>query len=546
MLSSSPPEFSGTERYAVRRTIRSGSSGVVYEAWDRTRNMPVAIKVLRSRSRAAIYRLKQEFRSLEGLTHPNLVTLHELFTEQGHWCLVMEMVEGRDLLSWIRDAPEDASWDWNTLGTGDYQTGTVSLPPESPAAAAPPDMSRVLHAFVQLVLGVHALHGAGKLHRDIKPSNALVRPDGRLVLIDFGLVWDSEREASEQSRIEEVMGTAAFMPPEQAGGTAPTPAADVYAMGVVLFQALTGRLPFEGRILEVLSRKQSERAPRCRSLVPSTPEALDTLVSRMLDSVPDQRPSTREILVALGEDIPRTATSTAFVPRQRARQDLEELWAHARGGQMAVALVSGPQGIGRSTWIRHVLRDLRKYDQALVLRGACHERETVAFKALDGMVDSLRRRLERIPEDDREKLFPPEFAALQRAFPALLALGEADTEPLAPQALGAESERAYSALAELLTRLSQQRPMVVFLDDVHWGDLDSAMLLASLFRQATEAHILWLLSYREEDVSTSPFLVHLLHEPSVQTLVHRRLCLQPLAQSDGARLAESTHRTRGR
>ena len=86
-------------------------------------------------------------------------------------------------------------------------------------------MSRVLHAFVQLVLGVHALHGAGKLHRDIKPSNALVRPDGRLVLIDFGLVWDSEREASEQSRIEEVMGTAAFMPPEQASGTAPTPAA---------------------------------------------------------------------------------------------------------------------------------------------------------------------------------------------------------------------------------------------------------------------------------------------------------------------------------
>ena len=156
-----------------------------------------------------------------------------------------------------------------------------------------------------------------------------------------------------------------------------------------------------------------------------------------------------KILVALGEDIPRTATSTAFVPRQRARQDLEELWAHARGGQMAVALVSGPQGIGRSTWIRHVLRDLRKYDQALVLRGACHERETVAFKALDGMVDSLRRRLERIPEDDREKLFPPEFAALQRAFPALLALGEADTEPLDPQALGAESERAYSALAEL-------------------------------------------------------------------------------------------------
>jgi serine/threonine protein kinase len=179
----------------------------------------------------SVYRLKNEFRALADVTHPNLVRLHELFAQDASWFFTMELVDGERFDHWVR--PDDAL-----------------------------DEARLRAALTQLVAGVSAIHSAGKLHRDLKPSNVLVTPEGRVVVLDFGLAVDPELGGVGQTVAEDsVSGTPAYMAPEQAAGKPATQASDFYALGVMLFEALTGRLPFEGRSGEMLAAKQTRDAP---------------------------------------------------------------------------------------------------------------------------------------------------------------------------------------------------------------------------------------------------------------------------------------------
>jgi serine/threonine protein kinase len=148
-------------RFEIVRRLGEGGMGVVYEAFDRARQHKVALKTLFRVDAAGIYRLKQEFRALSGVAHPNLVALYELFAEAELWFFTMELVDGRELVAALRDG------------------------------AAPGD-GALRDAFAQLVHGVQAIHAAGKLHRDLKPSNVLLTADGRVVILDFGLVIDPE------------------------------------------------------------------------------------------------------------------------------------------------------------------------------------------------------------------------------------------------------------------------------------------------------------------------------------------------------------------
>ena len=180
-----------------------------------------------------------------------------------------------------------------------------NLPPDEPAhlagAAAGSgafDEGRLRAVLPQLVSALGTIHDAGHLHRDVKPSNVLVSNEGRLVLLDFGLV--TALRASEQSSDAELEGTPAFMAPEQVEGGGVGPAADWYAVGVMLFAALTGRLPFEGSISDILERKLTHEAPRARSISPHAPEDLDALCAALLRMAPADRPAAAEIRARLG------------------------------------------------------------------------------------------------------------------------------------------------------------------------------------------------------------------------------------------------------
>ncbi|MCA9677743.1 MAG: serine/threonine protein kinase, partial [Myxococcales bacterium] len=196
-----PIEHLGLTRYEVRRRLGGGGFGDVYEVRDREHGTIVALKALRSPQPDWIYRFKREFRVVCDLTHPNLARVYELFCEHEQWSLTMELIDGVPFDAYVERAP-----------------------------------AQLRASFAQLARGVAALHAAGCLHRDLKPSNALVEAGGRVVLLDFGLALEAR-----SSLHTAIAGTPPYMAPELALGGEPSPAADWYGFGVMLYAALAGR-----------------------------------------------------------------------------------------------------------------------------------------------------------------------------------------------------------------------------------------------------------------------------------------------------------------
>jgi serine/threonine protein kinase len=189
----------------------------------------------------------------------------------------------------------------------------------------PAQVDRLEAAFPQLVEGVAALHRAGSIHRDLKPSNVLVSSSGRVVLLDFGLVLDIGGDRTLQSL--QVAGTPAYMSPEQAAGLPLTAASDWYSVGVMLFQCLTGELPFFGTFLELIAAKKSAEAPQPSRFVSGVPGHLDSLCRDLLHRDAASRPGSEEILARLGNSSAsaarvtpapaRTSPATLFIGRER-------------------------------------------------------------------------------------------------------------------------------------------------------------------------------------------------------------------------------------
>jgi serine/threonine protein kinase len=283
-----PPALAGT-RFEIVRCLGEGGMGVVYEAIDREQGARVALKLLRTGRRgftaSALLRFKNEFRAIADLHHPNLVALGELFEVGGEWFFTMELVEGVDFIQHVRpDAPaaERAALVAET-------TVVVKPPVEgSPAPPLPPfapvlafDEARLRDALGQLAVGVAALHAAGMVHRDIKPSNIRVTAEGRVVLLDFGLVH-AARQADELVETNQVVGSLAYMAPEQIGSARVAPEADWYAVGALLYQALLGRPPHTGSPHELIELKRKFAPPSPRAFLPAIPADLDDLCRRLV------------------------------------------------------------------------------------------------------------------------------------------------------------------------------------------------------------------------------------------------------------------------
>ena len=226
--------------------LGSGGMGTVYRAYDCDRRRPVALKVMNRASAATILRFKREFRTLLGVAHPNLVTLYELIFDGQNWFLTMELLEGVNFLQYVR---------------GDTPVRVKSTPATTTQHGEAARWVRLRDATRQLATGVAWLHAAGKLHRDIKPTNVMVTREGRVVLLDFGLAAEQGFDGRHHSTDDHILGTAAYMAPEQAVGLPVSSAADWYSVGVMLFEALTGRVPFLGPTLSVLLDKQTIDPP---------------------------------------------------------------------------------------------------------------------------------------------------------------------------------------------------------------------------------------------------------------------------------------------
>jgi hypothetical protein len=528
-------EFAGSARFTVLRRLGEGGMGVVYEAEDRERGLRVALKTFHGADSDTIFRLKREFRALADLSHPNLAALYDLVVDPSGCFFTMELLEGTDFLAWVAPvtAPRRST---EMLAYAETQTtggAGGGVAPEAARSTLPMplvvprpvprhlacDESRLRLALPQLGQGLCALHAAGKIHRDIKPSNVRVTPAGRVVLLDFGLV----AEVGEVPVVDGVVGTVAYMAPEQAAGDRRlSPAADWYAVGVMLYQALTGRLPFEGRALEVLEAKQRLEPGAPRAWVPDVPRDLDELCLALLARDPVDRPGGGDVLRRLGvADDSRVfitgvhhSRETRLAGREAELAGLEASLDVVAGGRAAAVLVRGPSGIGKSTLVGRFLERARTREVgALVLKGRCYEHEAVPYRALDGLIDHLSHDLSQRSPDEVAALVPRDAALLPTLFPVLGRVRAIADAP-SPGAIVDQHEvraRAYAALRELLRALAARQPLILFLDDLQWCDVDTAALLAHVMHPPDPPPLLLLLCTRPEGSEKVVVLLGRLH-----------------------------------
>ncbi len=461
-------DFQGTARFRVLGRLGAGASGDVYSALDRDRNARVALKVLRELTHSALLQLKNEFRTLADLQHPGVVSLGELHEDAGRWFFTMELVEGVGLLPWIRGSEAEVV---DRLASG----------------GAAFDESRLRKALGQLAAALAAVHAAGCVHRDVKPTNVLVDAEGQIKLLDFGFATEARRGKDWTDGL--AVGSPAYMAPEQAAGGAVGPAADWYAFGVVMFEALTGQLPLDGKPTELLALKQRKRAPQARAFEPKAPADLDALCERLLAIDPAQRPGAAEILAALESPALHKESSGVwgekppFVGRARELEELAGALAQVERGDQVSVLVRGESGVGKSALVQHFLASAGDSAPPLVLQGRCYERESVPFKAVDGIIDGVSRLLRGLPRTTAAALLPaPRAALLAQAFPVLSGLPVlSEGEPPPPVSSPQEQrQRLFGALRDLLGRLAERRALVLLVDDLQWADADSMALLGEV------------------------------------------------------------------
>ena len=507
-------------KYVVLRRIGAGGMGVVYEARG-PHGQRIALKTVRDAGSSWLYHLKNEFRAVAGLSHPNLVALYELVAEGDGAYFTMELVDGVSFVDHVC-APRDAAVTVGTRTSGvvsETRLYTATGGPEEVDGdafhvpeLAPSSIARLRGAVVQLVSGVSALHQAGKLHRDLKPSNVLVDGRGRVAVLDFGMAGDTLADAIGGGRVE---GTPAYMAPEQAAGKPAVPASDWYAVGGILYRTLAGRPPFTGSVAHVLSAKQREPPPPPSAIAPSVPADLDALCVALLQTSPEDRPDAAEIMRRLGGTPPRAAHPPQSAPQAFAGRDhelealLDAQAAVAPGLPLAVTVLA-PSGMGKTALVQRFGASLQRTRGALVLWGRCHACESVPYKVFDGMIDALGRRLARLPPEERAALVPEDTADLALVFPVLREIVGAAPSRL-PGDGGSPEARigAFRALKEILRRLSLAGPVVLVADDLQWGDVDSAHLARELLSEPGAPGLLFVGTCRSEEVAVSPFLQEL-------------------------------------
>jgi len=420
------------DRFEIQRALGSGGMGVVYAARDHHRQWTVAVKMLRAATLDAMHRLRDEFLVLHDLAHPNLVSLGELFDDDGRWFFSMELIDGVDFLRHVRPG------------------GTL-------------DLGRLRSAMAQLAAGLGFLHAVGKIHRDVKPSNVLCTTD-RVVLLDFGLASDG----GDSGRA----GTLPYMAPEQHDGAHVGAAADWYAVGVMLWAALAGRLPFAGEPSELAASKLLG-APAVDG-----PADLVALATGLLDPDPARRPCDDDIVQQLGAPATSRVHTMPFVGRGHELAALGRAWIAAQR-ETAMVLVRGPSGVGKSALIAR-FADALQADGAVALVGRCHERVAMPYKAVHGIAAALAAHL----RGDRGALAAAvevrDLGLLPEVFPALIEVDELATAArAAPTVRDPRQRRArvFDAFAGLISRLAAHAPLVLMIDDLQWADRDGLALL---------------------------------------------------------------------
>ena len=248
------------DRYEIIKTIGEGGMANVYLAEDTILERKVAIKVLRgdlSNDEKFIRRFKREALSVSNLSHPNIVEVYDVGEEDGNYYIVMEYIEGKTLKQLLQ------------------KRGALTL-------------TEVIDIMSQLTDGLAHAHEAYIIHRDIKPQNIMIEDNGRIKITDFGIAM--ALNSTQLTQTNSVMGSVHYLPPEQANGKGSTVKSDIYSLGILMYELLTGSVPFKGdTAVEIALKHMKEKIPSVRKQNPTIPQSVENIILKSTAKNPKNR-----------------------------------------------------------------------------------------------------------------------------------------------------------------------------------------------------------------------------------------------------------------
>jgi eukaryotic-like serine/threonine-protein kinase len=516
----SPSSFADG-RYTVKRLLGEGGKKLVYLAHDATLDRDIAFAVIKTDGLDDIgrERILREAQAMGRMgTHPCIMPIYDLGEEDGNPYMVQPLMSGGDVEELVEDAD-----------------GALPL-------------EQAIQIATQTAEGLVFAHSKGIIHRDLKPGNVWLDEDGAAKIGDFGLAIATDRSRLTVEKL--MVGTVNYMPPEQATGGEVTSRADLYSLGAMLYEMSTGRVPFMGDDdIGVISQHVNTPpvAPSWHN--PSIPKTLDSLIVRLMSKDPSERPQTaEEVLDALGavdlfavedsEDAGKGSLDAmaggVFVGRQREMDNLKSIFEEVLAGKGRMVTLVGEPGIGKT----RTAQELATYASmrgAQVLWGRSYEsggappywpwvqaiRSHVASTEPDMLRDQMGSAAPIIAEiiaDVREKL--------------------SDLSD-APKIDDPESARfrLFDSIATFLKNASSDTPIVLMLEDLHWSDKPSLMLLEFVARELANAKIMIVGNYRDMELNRRHPLSISLGDLSRERLFERIL-LRGLQKHDVERFIE--------
>lgn len=483
--------------YLLHQPLGEGGMGVVWRAVHEPTGQVVALKTVRLMHHRQLDGIRREVRALSRVRHPGIVRILDQGVEDGAPWYAMELLEGTNLRQRARsltatattrfllDTADHAPTRQTTLDLDSDQAGTSApdlpeVPPTVRFPAANGKLSEVLSLARALCDPLGFLHGEGIVHRDLKPENVLVLEDGRVVIVDFGLV--SQGAAGRDSLTIDAMlhGTASYMSPEQIRGELVDARGDLYALGVILYELVTGRRPFIGASVGTTLYQALQYVPLAPSArVTGVPPALDALILGLLAKRREDRPGfatdVAEVLEGLGADRPTGPAPRSrpylYRPRFSGRDAaLAELVARLEAGR-GVVLIGGEPGAGKTRLALEFAREAASRGRTVLVGECLGDGGAGPLHPLRAALVTVADRCQQGASGTVERLLGERGRLLARYEPALAMVPEVaasqEPEPLDPEA---ERIRTLRWLTLTLQAVGHPAGAVVLLDDLDRAD----------------------------------------------------------------------------